>query len=85
MENLAAFDAKEVKRAPAKERNDRTVSLQKGSGSQSKRQSRSNELSEKCKKKPVCLIGRAEKGGQLEALGGDHNSGSEVPRRCKRE
>ena len=45
MENLAAFSAKEVKRAAAEERERDEIPLQKNSESQSRRQSHLSELS----------------------------------------
>ena len=47
IKDLAAFSAREVKRAAAEERDEyEGIPLQKDSGGQSRRQSRSSELSE---------------------------------------
>ena len=46
MENLAAFSAREAKRAAAEEREIDSIPLQKDNESRSKRQNHSNELSE---------------------------------------
>ena len=46
MEDLAAFSAREVKRAAVEEREDTSIPLQKDSENQSRRQSHPIELSE---------------------------------------
>ena len=50
MKNSAAFSAREVMRAVAKEREKEKCSLQKDGESRSERQSHSNKLSENCRK-----------------------------------
>ena len=63
MENLAAFNAREVMRAASEEKKERSITLQKTNECQSKRQSRPNELSQNCRKKAVRWSGRVKKGG----------------------
>ena len=46
MEDLAAFSAREVKRAAAEEREEASIPLQKNNESQSRRQSHPSELYE---------------------------------------
>ena len=83
MEDLVAFNAREVKRPRRKEK-ETSISLQKDSGSQSRRQSHPSKLSENRRKEDACCGKRLEREGQLEELVGDQNVGPEAPSRSRR-
>ena len=83
MKNLAAINAREVKRAAEEEKREEYFSA-KNIESQSKRQSYPNELSENFGKEVVHWGGRAEKERQLVELIGDQSPSAKASPRNKR-
>ena len=70
MEDLTAFNVREVNRAAAEERERYEYSsAEENSESRSKKQSRPNELSENCRKSVVWSGGRAEKKKTFDRIG----------------
>ena len=84
---MAAFNAREVKRAAAEEserEREKTIPLQKDSEGQRKRQSHPKKLLENCRKEAICGGGRLEKERQLAELGDDQSPSNKASARSRR-
>ena len=81
IETLVAFNASEVKKPQQRKEKERSIPLQKGSESQSRRRSHPNELSQNYQKRVVRWGGgggRMVKEGQLVELVGDQSPSLEA-------
>ena len=86
MEDLAAFSAREVKRAAAEERErEASIPLLKDSEVQSRRQSHPSELSENLRKGDARWGERLEREGRIEELVGGQNQSPVAPPRSKKK
>ena len=66
MEDLAAFSAREVKRAAAEEKEETSIPLLRDSENQSRRQSHSSKLSKSCRKGEARWGDRPQREGRIE-------------------